>query len=243
MGEMGIFDQMTPVNKRKLISRISIFVIYSVLGIINVNWITELANIRFGPIRLYHLIWFGVAGFFAFNLFYKPSKKISSGRQYAKFYEPNPRCDPEQLNREIKKSNSRALKAAALVLSINGGFIVSYFLFDLHVFWVYFLALLYIVLDAVFITLWCPFRNWIMKNKCCNTCRIHNWGFWMAAFPLLAVPSFWTYSIVVLGFLILIKWEVYLRKFPERFYALSNSNLECKNCTHASGFYKELKKA
>ena len=235
-------DQMTPINKRKLLLRGSLFVVYSILGIIDVNLIIEIANYSFGMIKVYHILWVLVAGFFAFNLFRVPAQKISSGRLYRKFYEPNPNCTAEALEKEIKVNNVRAIKATILILLVNGGFLVVYFIFNLSVYWIYFLALLYIVLDAVFITLWCPFRNWIMKNKCCNTCRIHNWGFWMAAFPLLAVPSFWTYSIVIISFLILIKWEVYLHKFPERFYEVSNSNLACKSCTYRSGFCKELAK-
>jgi len=239
---MGILDQMTPVNKRKVLLRVTLFLIYLILGIIDVNIIVEIGNYDFGIIKVYHILWAMVAGFFAYNLFKVPSQKISSGRQYRKFYKPNPNCTPELLKKEIKENNSRAIKATISILLVNSGFFIIYFLFNLHFFWVYFVALLYIVLDAVFITLWCPFRNWIMKNKCCNTCRIHNWGFWMAAIPLLAIPSFWNYSIVFISVLILIKWEVLLHKFPERFYEVSNSNLSCKDCPYKSGFCKVPKK-
>ena len=35
-------------------------------------------------------------------------------------------------------------------------------------------ALLYSVCDMVCILFFCPFQTWIMKNKCCGTCRIYN---------------------------------------------------------------------
>jgi len=120
---MRIFEQMTPVNKRKIISRISIFMTYSLLGIIDMDLIIIIANINIGPLKIYHLLWFFLAGFFAFNLFYIPSQKISSGRQYLKFYEANPKCSSDLLKKEVQINNSRAKKAAVYILLINGTFI------------------------------------------------------------------------------------------------------------------------
>ncbi len=237
---MNILAQMTAINKRKLISRSILFFAYIILGIINKDLILKIAYFSLGPLKAVHLIWFILAVFFLYNLFFIPSQNIASGRQYLDYYKPDPDCRPEVLKKEISINNARAKKALFYILLINGVFIGAYFLFNLHVYWIYFLVLFYIFLDAAFIIIWCPFNNWIMKNKCCHTCRIHNWGFWMAAFPMLAVPSLGNYSIVFISVLILIKWEYNLYKYPERFYEVSNSNLACENCDFPGGFCREL---
>ena len=34
----------------------------------------------------------------------------------------------------------------------------------------------YSVCDMICILFFCPFQSWLMKNKCCSTCRIYNWA-------------------------------------------------------------------
>lgn len=88
----------------------------------------------------------------------------------------------------------------------------------------------YGVCDMICILFFCPFQTWIMKNKCCTTCRIYNWDFAMMFTPLIFIPSLYTYSLVILSFILLFKWELYYRKFPERYSEETNCNLQCKNC-------------
>ena len=48
--------------------------------------------------------------------------------------------------------------------------------------------------------------------------------------PLIFIPSFYTYSLLILSLMLLLKWELYYHKYPERFSEVTNSNLQCKNC-------------
>ena len=71
----------------------------------------------------------------------------------------------------------------------------------------------------------------IQKNKCCVTCRIYNYDHMMLTTPMITIPSFFSWSLIILGLIILVKWEIDFRRHPERFFELTNQNLKCKNCT------------
>ena len=98
--------------------------------------------------------------------------------------------------------------------------------------WLYVIVLFFVFMDQFCISVFCPFQ-WLMRNKCCNTCRINNWGYCMAFSPFIFSPTFWTYSILFVSILGVIQWEYRYLRHPERFYDIYNANLMCKNCrTH-----------
>ncbi len=92
------------------------------------------------------------------------------------------------------------------------------------------LTLFLAVLDVVCILFFCPFQTWILKNRCCTTCRIYNWDYAMMLTPLLFVPSFYTYTLYGAALALLIQWEVEHYRHPERFYAETNACLDCSHC-------------
>ena len=92
------------------------------------------------------------------------------------------------------------------------------------------LSLFYSVCDIICILIYCPFQRWFMKNKCCTTCRIYNWDYAMMFTPLIFVPNFYNYSLVIMSLVVLIFWELTYYIYPERFYEETNDNLKCKNC-------------
>jgi hypothetical protein len=81
------------------------------------------------------------------------------------------------------------------------------------------------------ILFFCPFQTWFMKNRCCTTCRIYNWDFAMLCTPFLFVPSFYTWSLLLVSLVVLIHWEITYRRHPERFSERTNQSLRCQNCT------------
>ncbi|MBU0757551.1 MAG: hypothetical protein KKF44_05775 [Nanoarchaeota archaeon] len=97
------------------------------------------------------------------------------------------------------------------------------------------LVSLAIFLDQFCIVIWCPFRNYIIKNKCCNSCRIFSWGYTMIFLNFFLIKSFWTYTIAIASLVVFLQWEFAHWKHPERFYEISNTNLMCKNCKKARG--------
>ena len=92
------------------------------------------------------------------------------------------------------------------------------------------LTLFLSVLDVMCILFFCPFQTWILKNRCCTTCRIYNWDYAMMLTPLLFVPSFYTYTLYGAALALLIQWEVEHYRHPERFYAQTNACLDCSHC-------------
>lgn len=92
------------------------------------------------------------------------------------------------------------------------------------------IALAYSVCDVVCILFFCPFQTWFMKNKCCGTCRIYNWDYAMMFTPLIYVPNVFAWTLLGTALLLLLKWEVTLRRHPERFSETTNLSLSCAMC-------------
>ena len=92
------------------------------------------------------------------------------------------------------------------------------------------LSIFYSVCDMICILFFCPFQTWMMKNKCCSTCRIYNWDYIMMFTPLLVVDNPYAKCLVGLSLLLLIRWELNYFMHPERFYEETNCALSCANC-------------
>ena len=91
-------------------------------------------------------------------------------------------------------------------------------------------SLAYGVCDMICILFFCPFQTWMMKNKCCGSCRIYNWDYAMMFTPLLFVPAAYTWSLLGLAVLLVVKWEIQYALHPERFDEVTNAALRCENC-------------
>lgn len=87
------------------------------------------------------------------------------------------------------------------------------------------------VCDVICVVFGCPLRAWILKNRCCTTCRIYNWDHMMMFLPLALIPGFWTWSLCAMAFAVLLAWELAFARHPERFWEGTNEALRCENCT------------
>ncbi|MBE6631311.1 MAG: hypothetical protein E7623_01265 [Ruminococcaceae bacterium] len=92
------------------------------------------------------------------------------------------------------------------------------------------ISLVYSVCDMICILFFCPFQTWFMKNKCCTTCRIYNWDYAMMFTPLVFIIHPFTISIFALSAALLIRWEISVKKHPERFSENTNNCLSCTEC-------------
>jgi len=93
------------------------------------------------------------------------------------------------------------------------------------------LCSLYSVCDMICILFFCPFETWLLKNRCCSTCRIYNWDYAMMFTPLFFVAKSYTWSLLALSIALLIRWEVTFYRHPERFSPKTNRYLSCRNCS------------
>lgn len=96
--------------------------------------------------------------------------------------------------------------------------------------WLLVLTCVFYLGDVVCIMIWCPFRAIFMRNLCCTQCRIYNWDTIMMVVPLIFIPGFFGYSLLVLSVVDVAIWEIMRLKYPERYYPISNSGLQCANC-------------
>lgn len=92
------------------------------------------------------------------------------------------------------------------------------------------ISTIFYVCDLICVLIWCPFRL-IMKNRCCTTCRIFNWNHLMMFTPMLFVNGFYSYSLLIMAFIVWLVWELCVMMYPERFWEQSNEALKCSQCT------------
>lgn len=101
------------------------------------------------------------------------------------------------------------------------------------------LCLFYSVCDMICILFFCPFQTWLLKNRCCASCRIYNWDYAMIFTPLFFVPSVYTWSLLAVAVIILLRWEITVWRYPERFSEHTNAYLTCSNCTEKLCVHKK----
>ena len=130
----------------------------------------------------------------------------------------------------IQENNASVLVALIWVM-FNGIFGALYMAGILDDGIMILLACAYSVCDVVCILFFCPFQTWFLKNKCCCTCRIYNWDYAMMFTPLFFVQSVYTWSLLGLSLLLLMRWEITFFRYPERFSDKTNAYLSCSNCS------------
>ena len=155
-----------------------------------------------------------------------PSKTESMGCQ--KQFRKNFRSTEDSVPKTMPRKRTFTVALVWLILNAIIGSLYHIGLFDSGV--LLLISLAYSVCDMICILFFCPFQTWIMKNKCCTTCRIYNWDYAMMFTPLIFIPHVFTWSLLGISLLLLIEWETIYKTFPERFTENCNSSLSCTNC-------------
>ncbi len=155
-----------------------------------------------------------------------PSRLESMGcqKQFQKSFLPTAESEPRL------QSSWRTFFAALSWILLNAVIGVLYYTHIVDEGILVLVSLFYGVCDMICILFFCPFQTWIMKNRCCTVCRIYNWDFAMMFTPFVFIPTLYTYSLLGLSLLILLRWEITVRLYPERFSERTNGSLACVNC-------------
>ncbi len=156
---------------------------------------------------------------------------IYSSKMQKRQFKEVPDYDVDKLRQEARRNNRVAVVIFVLyfgMIALIGLSFLNFTWFDRKLLYLVFFGLNFA--DYFCIMLWCPFRQWFLKNSCCNTCRISNWDRIMKFSILIFIPNFYTITIFVLGVLIFLYWEYQHWVHPERFYRISNQTLWCVNC-------------
>lgn len=155
-----------------------------------------------------------------------PSRLESMGcqKQFARNFIPTEVERPTQ-------STLRSTLAVALVwLLLNGLIGAAHLVGWLDEGILLLICLFYSVCDMICILFFCPFQTWMMKNKCCGSCRIYNWDYAMMFTPLIFIHRLFAYILLVPSLLLLIVWELAALTHRERFSEQTNACLSCSRC-------------
>lgn len=210
----------------KLVLRSCLFI-----GALTFYIICKIKNQSFSFENIHTLSWFLIVIWVLYAiemlLRFFPSKLESPGcqKQFSKNYKSIKNGVP------LVQSWKRTLLVVIAWIALNSIIGVLYYtnLIDKGI--LILISLAYGVCDMICILFFCPFQTWIMKNRCCTTCRIYNWDFAMMFTPYIFMPGLFTWSLLGLSILLLLQWEITLKLHPERFSTNTNDSIQCKNCT------------
>lgn len=182
----------------------------------------------FSPTRIFYLVIL-IEMFIQVN----PRSKISRGclKQFKRYYKKNDIVyDKKELMNTIHQKNRGAIKVLVVWVAFNLVFGVLYFKKIIGVEEIMLLCAAYYLCDLICVIFFCPFQKFLMKNRCCVTCRIFAWGHPMLTTPLIFVKHFYSWSLFGFALCVAARWEYTFYKHPERFLETINVNLNCINC-------------
>jgi len=230
---------MGRITKVKLIIRSIILSITLFLVITNVNLLNKIMSFNIiGKIKLYHLLWVYLMYEMIIVLVPKFNNYSYSGKIFKRHFIEAETYSKEKLDKFTKRNTKKAINAFIFWGILNSIIGYVYIKCNLSPIYMYLLFLFYYWSDMFCVNIWCPFHKFIVKNKCCNECRIYNWGHIMYLTPLIFIPTFWTYSLVLVGIIVFIQWEYMNKKYPERFSPISNKSLRCNECNNNCRYNK-----
>jgi len=220
------------INKVKLILRGVLFFSFLFYYLFKRKQLIEITELDIGfGITPLHIVWLALM----VELIIVPipflNYYISRGKQFKIYYIPatNP-ADYENLAYHTKTMNRRAAITMIIWLSLTAIIGLLYIKRIIDEIEMYLIMLFFYLGDQVCINIWCPYQFFIMKEKCCNSCRIYNWGHFMMYSHFIFIPDFFTLSLFGMGLFILIQWEYLHHKHPYRFYEGTNLAIRCSNC-------------
>jgi len=170
------------------------------------------------------LVWLVYAVEMALRFFPSRLESMGCGKQFKRNYRPTGEAEPQL------PSWKRTFAVFAAWIGLNGAIGLLYALEVIDAGILILISLAYGVCDMICILFFCPFQTWFLKNRCCTVCRIYNWDFAMMFTPLVFIPSLYTWSLLGLSLLLLLRWEITLRLHPERFSDRTNACLRCASC-------------
>lgn len=174
---------------------------------------------------------------FVVEMFFRffPSRLESMGcqKQFKKNFKPS------KAKRKIRKKGNSIVWVAVFWLILNGVIYALHYMKIIDDGILVLISLAFSVCDMICILFFCPFQTWIMKNKCCTSCRIYNWDYAMMFTPLIFTKDILAVSIFVFGFVLLLRWEFTAHVHPERFFEETNECLSCSHCKEKLCLHKK----
>lgn len=156
---------------------------------------------------------------------------LGSLKQFPKFHKPADGFhDKERAMMFLKRSGRDSLKVLGVWTLLVAGIGVLRAMDMLGDRELLLVSVVFYVCDLICVLFWCPFRVWMLKNRCCTTCPIFNWDHLMMFSPLLFIRGIFPLSLFVVAAVVFVVWEVFFTLHPERFCEDTNTALQCHNC-------------
>lgn len=186
----------------------------------------------FAPLTPLHLVWALLMLSMLWHLRPQSALSLAGRKQFPHNYQPPAQpANRLALLEYVQRVNIRAWRVMLVWLSGNAVFALLYLYDIIGPAELLLLSTAYFVGDLVCILLFCPFQSWLMKNRCCVTCRIFDWGHFMMYTPMLLIRSFFSWSLFFTACVVLLHWEITYARYPERFWPGGNAALSCANCS------------
>lgn len=212
---------MTKLTKKHIYELI-IRIILHILIILGLTYDTTMDNGVFKILSL-SAVWFFYFAKIISRLI--PTKNESMGNQ--KIF---PQNFKQTKIKTIKRDNKPAILTAITWIIPNIIIWILYFKNIINKDILLIISTFFGICDLLCILIYCPFQKLLMKNRCCNTCRIYNWDFIMMFTPLFVAPNLYNWTLLGLSLIVFITWETKYYQFPERFHPETNKSLKCNNC-------------
>ena len=216
----------------RLICRIIIFIICSIMCFDLKNFDILNGNNFFKEFHILHILW--IIWMFDMILQIIPIKnKLALGSQklFANRFQPIlEKISYDSLKNYVASTTKSAYKVFIIWTLLILGIGLLYYYSIINKIWIFMISVFFYVCDLICVLVWCPFRL-LMKNKCCTTCRIFNWDHLMMFSPLIFIGGFFAISLVIISTLAWIIWELCIMIYPERFSEMTNASLKCSMCT------------
>lgn len=139
----------------------------------------------------------------------------------------------EKDRKELKKLDWMGFRVFIAYLLLNAIWFTLYFLHIWGVPELVMIMSLYYFGDMICANGFCPFKLFLMGNRCCNVCRIYNWDAIMGVIPLIVIIHPMSMSLVVVAVIYTGFWELRFRTHPEYFLESCNQTIGCKSCRGA----------
>ena len=212
--------------------RVAVFLSVLAVDIFRPDLMTMFTEFRLvGPVTLVTVLWALLILKMVIHMLPGPRQTMGMRKSLSETYrEPEESFDRLELLEYVQHMNVKAWQVMLVWLIFNSIFGLLYLLGILDAKELILLSIFYYACDTTCMIMFCPFQSFIMKNHCCVSCRIFDWGWFMMFTPLLFIRGFFSWSLFFMSCIVLIRWEVIYARHPERFWRGSNTAIRCENC-------------
>ncbi len=217
----------------RLIGRIIVFIIAALIYFFNRNAYNIADGWKFfNEFSLLHLLWMLWVCDMVLQLIpVKSHISIGSQKVFESLFKPiKEKINYKNLKQYIKDTTLSAYKVMLIWIVLTVFISILYLCGTIDTGLMVLISTFFYVCDLICVLIWCPFRL-MLHNKCCTTCRIFNWDHLMMFLPIIALNSFFSWSLIIFAFTVWLVWEICVIVYPERFWENSNMALRCSECT------------